>query len=189
MLSKHPRSRTDAIGITSFSCASFHVRFWIRKKENGGLTISSDGNNKPHVNDIYIHSESMCCQRWCDTFPDWGSCYGNMTHHKSSCFTCASCTVLMKAISCSFCLPTSSAEPQRSITHHIRCLGEHNVTQALENRGLLQILLEYLRTWFRASTQCGGDQVSQSTGREEQHRKCMLLIKASMLICVFFGSY
>lgn len=35
-------------------------------------------------------------------------CYGNMTHHKSSCLTCGSCTALMKAISCSFCLPTSN---------------------------------------------------------------------------------
>ena len=105
-----------------------------KETDNGGLIISADGNNKPHVNDIYIHSESMCCQRWCDTLPDWGSCYGNMTHRKSSCFTCASCTVLMKAISCSFCLPTSSAEPQCSITHPIRCLGEHNVTQALKKK-------------------------------------------------------
>lgn len=31
-----------------------------------------------------------------------------MTHHKSSCLTCGSCTALMKAISCSFCLPTSN---------------------------------------------------------------------------------
>lgn len=65
-----------------------------------------------------------------------------MTHRKSSCFTCGSCTVLMKAISCSFCLPTSSAEPQFSITYHIRCLGKHNETQVLKR------LLSYVTSTF-----------------------------------------
>lgn len=37
-----------------------------------------------------------------------------------------------KAISCSFCLPTSSAEPQFSITHRIRCLGKHREAQVLK---------------------------------------------------------
>lgn len=128
----HGRNKNNLIFMRFFSCVILY-----KETDNGGLVISSDGNNKPHVNDIYIHSESMCCQRWCDTFPDWGSCYGNMTHHKSSCFTCASCTVLMKAISCSFCLPTSSAEPQRSITHHIRCLGRTQCnTSAKKKKGV-----------------------------------------------------
>lgn len=42
-------------------------------------------------------------------------------------------TELMKATSCSLCLPTSSAGPQFSITHHIRCPGKQKETQLIKD--------------------------------------------------------
>lgn len=47
-----------------------------RTADDGGFIISFDGNNRPHVNDIYVHVESMCFQRWCDSFPDRGVAMG-----------------------------------------------------------------------------------------------------------------
>lgn len=45
-------------------------------RPHGDLVISINDNSSLHVKDIYIHNESMCCQRWCDNFFEWGVAMG-----------------------------------------------------------------------------------------------------------------
>lgn len=62
--------------------------FWcLLKKGSRGFVISLWQQQRPMLNDIYIHIQSVCCQRWCDSFSDWGVAMGTWLN-KSSCFTC-----------------------------------------------------------------------------------------------------
>lgn len=49
---------------------------------------------------IFTSTSRACTfQRWRDSLPDEGCCYGNVTHRRSSCSTCGSCTVTHESYS------------------------------------------------------------------------------------------